>query len=175
MAPNNHDVALSGLEIGCSRTSHVPGTHRATDPDLRAAFRDAIDHPNMDASRGSTLPPPVWDVFTIDEVRSDLAVYIFKGVCGGQRASVQVTTKFPVEESYNAYRDGRIRFRNIDVNVNAPVTARFDSQSQAYVFDLPYLFRVRAADGDQVYTLNPRTLSDRYVPGLTKILRADTL
>jgi hypothetical protein len=108
-----------------------------------------------------------WYRTSIDEVRSDLAVYIFKGGCGGQRASVQVTTEFPVEESYNAYRDGRIRFRNIDVNVNAPVTARFDSQSQAYVFDLPYLFRVRRADGDQVYTLNPRTLSDRYVPGLT--------
>ena len=44
---------------------------RMADPDLRPAFRDAIDHPNMDASRGSTLPPPVWDVFTIDEVRSE--------------------------------------------------------------------------------------------------------
>jgi N-acyl-D-amino-acid deacylase len=36
----------------------------------RAQLRDAIDHPNTDASKGSTLPPPIWDVLTIDETTS---------------------------------------------------------------------------------------------------------
>ncbi len=31
-----------------------------TDPDSRAALRQAIDAPNRDASKGSTLPPPFW-------------------------------------------------------------------------------------------------------------------
>src|SRR5262249_50430680 len=97
-----------------------------------------------------------------DEVRNDLAVYIFKGACGGQRSSVQVTTKFPVDESIKAYQAGRIPFRNIDANVNSPVTAAYDSQSQVYAFDLPYLFRVSDNSGDPIYTLNPRRLSDRY-------------
>jgi hypothetical protein len=95
-------------------------------------------------------------------VKGDLAVYTFKGVCGGSRAALQITTKFPVEESYNRALAGKIPFDRIDVNVNAPVSVIFDSGTQAYTFDLPYLYRVRRETGDLVYTLNPRTLDDRY-------------
>src|SRR4051812_16479496 len=42
---------------------------RMADPERRAAYRDAVDHPNFDGGLGSTLPPPVWDVLTIDEVQ----------------------------------------------------------------------------------------------------------
>jgi len=31
---------------------------RVADPEQRAALRDAIDHPNLDPAKGSTLPPP---------------------------------------------------------------------------------------------------------------------
>jgi hypothetical protein len=108
-----------------------------------------------------------WYRKRLDEVKGDLAVYVFKGACGGARAALQVTTKFPVEESYRRAADGRIPFDRIDVNVNAPVSVVFDPRTQAYTFDLPYLYHVRSETGDLVYTLNPRTLDDRYAPDVT--------
>lgn len=108
-----------------------------------------------------------WYRKSLDEVKGDLAVYIFKGACGGPRAAVQVTTKFPVEESYNRAAAGKIPFERIDVNVNAPVSVIYDPKSQAYTFDLPYLYHVRSETGDMVYSLNPRTLDDRYDPTFT--------
>src|SRR5262252_9516504 len=108
-----------------------------------------------------------WYRTSLDEVKSDLAVYVFKGACGGRRSAVQVTTKFPVAESIHAFQDGRIQFKDIDVNVNAPVTASFESQTQAYTFDLPYLFRDSGQNGERLYTLYPRMLSDRYATDVT--------
>jgi N-acyl-D-aspartate/D-glutamate deacylase len=40
---------------------------RICDPQQREALRDAIDHPNTDPAKGSTLPPPIWDVLAIEE------------------------------------------------------------------------------------------------------------
>jgi hypothetical protein len=118
-----------------------------------------------------------WYRTSLDEVRGDLAVYIFKGGCGGSHASLQVTTKFPVEESYHRYQDGRIPFDQIDVNVNAAVSATFDPATQVYTFDLPYLYRT-TRDGEPVYTLFPRYLNDAYAPDVTnhwdcKVVTAD--
>jgi hypothetical protein len=103
-----------------------------------------------------------WSRTSLDEIKSDLAVYTFKGACGGQRASAQVTTKFPIEESVKAYRAHRIQFSDIEVNVNAPVTATFDPDTQAYSFDLPYMFRETDRNRQRIYTLIPPTASDRY-------------
>src|SRR5215470_7359088 len=58
-----------------------------------------------------------WHRSSLDEVKNDLAVYIFKGVCRGQRGPVQVITKFPVDESIRAYQERRINFREIEVNI----------------------------------------------------------
>jgi N-acyl-D-amino-acid deacylase len=38
------------------------------EPDVRAAMRGAVENPNKDASKGSTLPPPRWSVVEVDEV-----------------------------------------------------------------------------------------------------------
>jgi N-acyl-D-amino-acid deacylase len=38
------------------------------DPQVRAQLRDAVEHPNRDPSKGSTLPPPRWEVVVVDEV-----------------------------------------------------------------------------------------------------------
>jgi hypothetical protein len=108
-----------------------------------------------------------WHRTSLDKVRDDLAVYTFKGLCDGQRSPVQVKTEFPVDHSFKDYEDGKIGFRDIDVIVNAPVTARFDSQGGVYTFDLPYLFRVSDKDANPLYALNPRTVSDRYAPDVT--------
>jgi N-acyl-D-aspartate/D-glutamate deacylase len=39
-----------------------------TDPATRDAMRDGVEHPNRDADRGSTLPPPHWDVLFVGAV-----------------------------------------------------------------------------------------------------------
>jgi N-acyl-D-amino-acid deacylase len=38
------------------------------DPAVRAEMRHAVEHPNTDASKGSTLPPPRFGVVEVDEV-----------------------------------------------------------------------------------------------------------
>ncbi|HEY2380626.1 MAG TPA: hypothetical protein VGK48_05530 [Terriglobia bacterium] len=119
-----------------------------------------------------------WYHKTLDEVKADLSVYIFKGACGGQRAALRVTTEFPVGESIERAEAGKIRFDQIDVNLNAPASVIFDPQSRAYTFDLPYLFHVRSETGDMVYTLQARTYDDRYDPTVTnhwdcKAVKAD--
>src|SRR5215475_2445636 len=83
-----------------------------------------------------------WYRSNFEEVKSDLSVFVFKGVCRGDHGPVQLTTKFPVTESVEAYNERRIGPDDIEVNVNAPVRASFDSQTKAYDFDLPYLFLV---------------------------------
>jgi N-acyl-D-aspartate/D-glutamate deacylase len=46
------------------------------DPALRDAMRDAVEHPNRDPDRGSTLPPPHWDVLFVGSVgHPELAGY----------------------------------------------------------------------------------------------------
>jgi hypothetical protein len=102
-----------------------------------------------------------WYRRDFDEVKSDLAVFIFKGVCRGDHGPVQLTTKFPVTETIDAYNAGRIGLDQIVVNTNAPVRASFDTQSQAYSFDLPYLFLTGQQGNDNIYTLNPPDLLSR--------------
>lgn len=106
-----------------------------------------------------------WHRRSLDAVKRDLAAYIFHGVCTGTESAIQVTTQFPVQQSLKAYKDRKIRLReDIDINLNAPVNARFDSHTGAYIFALPYLFRISAKDAAPLYTLNARTPSDQYAP-----------
>ena len=45
---------------------------RLADPDRREAFRHAIDHPNRDPAKGTTLPPPHWQTLVVQEALSDV-------------------------------------------------------------------------------------------------------
>lgn len=38
------------------------------DPSARAELRDAVEHYNRDPSKGTTVPPPLWDAVFVDEV-----------------------------------------------------------------------------------------------------------
>jgi len=40
---------------------------RLRDPAVRDAMRHAVEHPNTDGAKGSTLPPPRWSVVEVDE------------------------------------------------------------------------------------------------------------
>jgi hypothetical protein len=98
-----------------------------------------------------------WYRASLDEVKADVAVYIFQGACPDARAALQLTTKVPVEEGD----------RPAAVKINPPVKAYFNTEKKAYTFDLPYLFRGKSENGASVYTFRPRHESDRYVTHIT--------
>jgi len=102
-----------------------------------------------------------WYRSNFEEVKNDLAVFIFKGVCRGDRGPVQLTTRFPVSESIDSYTQGKIELGEVAVNVNAPVSAFFDPRSQKYGFELPYLFLINRNEDGSIYSLNPPHMLDR--------------
>jgi hypothetical protein len=103
-----------------------------------------------------------WYRSNLEEVKRDLAVFAFSGVCRVEHAPVQLTTKFPVTESIEAYTQQKIPFEQVEVNVNAPVRATFDTSTSAYSFDLPYLFLIKQDEsGADLYSLDPPHLADR--------------
>ena len=54
---------------------------KLADPAVRAAMRDAVEHPNRDPDRGSTLPPPHWDVLFVGAVADPaLDAYVGRSV-----------------------------------------------------------------------------------------------
>ncbi len=108
-----------------------------------------------------------WYHSSLEEVKGDLSTYIFQGPCASEEGPVQLVTKFPVKDSLDRYYDGRIHFNEIKINVNPAVRAAFDSRSQAYRFELPYLYSVKGKPGEIVYSLFADRASDRYVTNVT--------
>jgi hypothetical protein len=110
-----------------------------------------------------------WYRSNFEEVKSDLSVFVFKGVCRGDHGPVQLTTKFPVTESVDAYDQGRIALDEVEVNVNTPVRASYDLSTKAYTFELPFLFLVGQQDNQDIYSLDPPRLvgRDRYAQEVT--------
>jgi hypothetical protein len=103
-----------------------------------------------------------WYRRSIGEVRIDPSTYTFKGSCSNSQGDVQLTTRYPVEESLQAYNRSRIRFDQIAINENPPVRVVYSPRTRAYMFDLPYLFLASRQGDRSVYTLIPRRLTDRY-------------
>src|SRR5215831_11398086 len=110
-----------------------------------------------------------WYRKSLEEVKNDPSVFVFKGVCRGEHGPVQLTTKFPVTESVDAYDQGRIALDEVEVNVNAPVRASYDLSTKAYTFDLPFLFLIGQQDNQEIYSLDPPRIvgRDRYAPDVT--------
>jgi hypothetical protein len=110
-----------------------------------------------------------WYRSNFEEVKRDLSVFVFKGMCRGDHGPVQLTTKFPVTESVDAYDQGRITLDEVEVNVNAPVRASYDLSTKAYTFDLPFLFLVGQQANQDIYSLDPPRIvgRDRYALEVT--------
>jgi len=81
-----------------------------------------------------------WYRGSLDEVKSDLAVFTFTGGCSGDQGAVQVGTRFPTAASLDAYKQKRIDLDKVDVTTNNPVDAIVNPRTEAYTFGLP-LFR----------------------------------
>jgi hypothetical protein len=92
---------------------------------------------------------------------------LFKGTCQGDRGNIELTTKYPVGDSIDAFNAGQIPFAQIDVNVNAPVRLTFDSRSGAYAFDLPFLYLVSRQGNSATYSLIPPHFGDKYSTEVT--------
>ena len=107
-----------------------------------------------------------WYRTSLAEVKNNPAVYTFRGVCGNQRSTLQVTTKVPIGESLDN-QEKRIDFSDTPVKVNPPVSASFNSDNKSYAFDLPYLFYGKDENGKNVFTFDPRRLSDKYLTHIT--------
>ena len=146
---------------------------RFRDADLQRVFQlaDPIQCPELISGKGEWRPVAFinekrelgdWFRSSIAEVREDLSVYVFKGTCQGDRGNIDLTTKYPVGESIEAFNAGRIPFSQIDVNVNAPVRLTFDSRSGAYAFDLPFLYLVSRQGTSNIYSLIPPRFGDKY-------------
>ncbi len=108
-----------------------------------------------------------WCYISIEEVKKDLSVYTFKGSCGRGQGDIEVTTEFPVGAGIDLYNEGKIALAEVGIKVNAPVKAIFDQGTQAYTFELPYLFLTGRRTSGNLYSMNPRQASDRYAAEVT--------
>jgi hypothetical protein len=145
---------------------------RFSEADLQQVFQAAepVRCPELVEGKGEWKPVAFfndkrelgsWYHTTLDEVKTDLRVYTFKSVCKNPRSGVKVTTRFPIVESIEAYNSHRIHLQQIELNVNAPVNANFNTHLQSYSFDLPYMFLRERIDGARLYSLMPQTIADR--------------
>jgi hypothetical protein len=98
-----------------------------------------------------------WYRTSATELQNNPDLYVFKGVCTDELATLKVTTTVPVDKSST----------KIGVKVNAPVTASFTRDIQGYTFDLPYLFRGKDQDDRTVFGFEPRRESDKYLTHIT--------
>jgi hypothetical protein len=101
-----------------------------------------------------------WFRESLEEVKTDVAVYTFKGACGDQ-GKVQVATEFPTDAGIEDYNARKIELDQMDVMVNDPVNAVLDPKTMAYKFDLPYLFLKQRAPR-RIYSLTAPDRNSAY-------------
>ena len=94
-----------------------------------------------------------WCRESLEEVKADLAVYTFKGVCSGDQGTIQVATEFPTAAGIKAYNHREIDLNQVDVTMNEPVNASLNPRTMAYTFELPYLFLTGRRGSTNVYSL----------------------
>jgi hypothetical protein len=93
-----------------------------------------------------------WCRESLQEVKSDLAVFTFKGGCGDPW-TLQVSTEFPISASVDDLNLQRIGLNQIDVTVNDPVKVAVNLNTKAYTFELPYLFLTGHRGSTNIYSL----------------------
>jgi hypothetical protein len=133
------------------------------DSDLQRVFQQAkpIECSELVGRKGEWRPVAFfnenrklgdWCRENLEEVKNDLSVYSFKGECKGSQSSLQVATEFPIEESMEAYNQGRVELEQVDVNVNFPVSVAFNTRTMAYTFNLPFLFQIERKGNNALYS-----------------------
>ena len=64
---NHHYLAVPSWEH-MLKLPHAERVALLRDPAARAQLRDAVEHYNRDPSKGTTVPPPLWDAVFVDEI-----------------------------------------------------------------------------------------------------------
>ena len=108
-----------------------------------------------------------WCRESLEEVKSDLAVYTFKGTCSGDQGTIQVGMEFPTSAGIEAYNRQELDLNQIDVTVNDPVNAGLDPQTMALTFDLPYLFLTGRRGSMNIYSLMAPDRNSAYASDMT--------
>jgi len=107
-----------------------------------------------------------WHYDAIEDVKRDLAAFVFSGTCRADEGPLRVATSYPVTESFEQFQQGKIPFSQIVINDNDPVSVTFDRPTGAYTFQLPYVYSERKNGTDIVYTLTPPRKTSNPEPGL---------
>jgi hypothetical protein len=135
---------------------------RFRDSDLQRVFQDAqpIVCSELVGRKGEWRPVAFfnedrslgdWCRESLDEVKTDLAVYTFKGACSGNQGTIQVGSEYPTAASMESYWERRIELEQMDITVNDPVSVVLNPKTMAYTFDLPYLF-LTSRESRRVYS-----------------------
>jgi hypothetical protein len=159
--------SLSGFNEQTDRASSV--RKRSTvRPRGRRASRKAF---NDDRRLGD------WHFDSIDEVKRDLVTFVFSGNCSTQQGPVKVLTSYPVQESFDKFQKGQIPFSKVVIKGNDPVSVIFDRPSEAYIFELPYLYleKRNSTGTGNIYTLTPPLTTSKPDPDVAEEFRCKAL
>lgn len=146
---------------------------RFRDTDLQRAFQEAqpIQCPELVGRKGEWRPVAFfnedrklgdWCRESLEQVKSDLEIYTFRGSCSGDQGTVEVTTEFPTTESIEDYGRGEIDLGHVDITVNDPVRVSLNRQTMAYTFVLPYLFLTGKRGSMRTYSFSAPNRDSAY-------------
>ena len=108
-----------------------------------------------------------WHYDNIDDVKKDPAKYVFSGSCRGEQGPVKLTTSFPVQETFEK--------PPLAVRNNDPVSVIFDSATNAYTFQLPYLYLTSKDASGSLYTEHPPLLTSKVETDVLEEFRCKAL
>jgi hypothetical protein len=142
------------------------------DSDLQKVFQEAqpIQCSELVARKGEWRPVAFfnedrslgdWYRENLEEVKAEMTVYTFKGTCSADKGIIKVGSEFPTAAGLKAYHAREIEMAQVDIAVNDPVNAVFNSKTKAYTFDLPYLFRDNQGPR-KLYTFNAPNADSTY-------------
>src|ERR1043165_7294672 len=116
-----------------------------------------------------------WHYDKLEDVKKDLVTYVFSGDCRSEEGALRVATSYPVTESLEEFRQGKIPFSKVVINDNDAVSVTFDRTTGAYTFRLPYVYSERQNGTDSVYTLTPPRKTSNPEPGVAIEFRCKAL
>jgi hypothetical protein len=116
-----------------------------------------------------------WHFDNIDEVKRDLVKFVFTGRCPNQQSPVRVATSYPVKETFERFQKGQIPISKVVISDNDAVSVIFDRPSEAYTFELPYLYIERRNSAGNIYTLTPPTTTSQPDPTVVEEFRCKAL
>jgi len=115
-----------------------------------------------------------WHYEDIESVKTDPVRYVFSATCTSEQAPLKLSTRYPIQESFNQLRKGRIPMSRVEVRNNPPVSVIFDRTTNSYTFQLPFLYP-EGSGAETTYTLTPPTAGSRPEAGVAAEFRCKAI